>query len=555
MNALVGFDAPTGDRKDHARARDALEAWTRLKQGRSQEEQDWEDIARLIRPQRGGFAMTNPADRRMEKPLSSEPIQAASSFAAGIYAGLTNPASRWFGFETPDEDLNKWKPMAEWNDLVTRRVFASLGPSLSSFYSSTFQAYSDIAAFGNATCYDEFDPGKRKFLDVTHSLAEVVFDVDGWGRVWEWVRRFKLKARQAIARFPEAGALPPKVYEMAQKGDSYDLTFYHHILPNLDWRPGRIGPKGKPVLSVYVCETDGWLVREKGYDEMPCYTPRWDVDSGRTCGTGPGFIALASARAVHRMEEATLRAAQFASDPTLLAPSREDWALNGHVRPGVVLYGGVNIRGDQMVRPLQTGGGIGLTQQEKAAKVEEIKNAFHYAIMTLQGRTGITTEESLIIEEARQREWAPHSDRIMEEYAALKAERRFRMLWAMGQLPPPPAEARGMPLSVRYTSAAQLAMKAREGLAIRRFIADLGPMAQTNPRYLDRLDPDATIEAMHEAAPSLPAKILRSREEADQLAQARAQQQQMAQMAAMAQPVAGAMKDAASAAQMMQEGG
>lgn len=108
--------------------------------------------------------------------------------------------------------------------------------------------------------------------------------------------------------------------------------------------------------------------------------------------------------------------------------------------------------------------GIGLTIEEKRAKVEEIKNAFHYSIMSLQGRTGLTPEETLIIEEARMREWVPHSDRIMEEYAARKVERRFRMLWRMGQIPVPPREAEGKPMQVRNTSAAQMAMKAREAV-------------------------------------------------------------------------------------------
>jgi hypothetical protein len=306
-----------------------------------------------------------------------------------------------------------------------------------------------------------------------------------------------------------------------------------------------------PWRSVYACDMECWLVKEGGYHEMPYYAPRWDVDSGHTCGTGPGFIALASARAVHQMEAATLRAAQFAADPTMLAPDRQDWPLNGHVRPGVVVYGGVNMQGTQMLRPLQTGGGIGLTAEEKRAKIEEIKNAFHYALMTVQGRTGMTSEETLIMEEARMRNWAPHSDRIMEEYAARKVERRFRMLWRAGQIPPPPKEAQGLPMQVRYQSAASMAMKAREGMAIKQFIADLGPLAQTNPRYLDRLDPDATIEALHEAAPSLPARLLRSRDDADQIAAQRAEQQQQMQMMQMAQAGAGALKDAASAAGAM----
>lgn len=551
MNAITGFPmSEAGER--HPLAEAAIRRWSELKTARTRHEQDWEEIARLIRPQRGGFSLTSPGDRDMVKALSSEPIQAQASFAAGIYAGLTNPASRWFGFETPDTDLNAWQPMAAWADDVTNRVFRSLAPSLSSFYPATFQAYSDLAAFGNAAGYDELDLDRRRFLDVTVSLAEVVFDIDGWGRVWEWLRRFELTPRAAVALFRGRGELPPKIHELAEKGDTGKIVFYHHILPNADWSRGRLGVAGKPVQSVYACELDRWLVSRRGYDEMPCYAPRWDVDSGETCGTGPGFVALASARAVHQMEAATLRAAQFAADPTILAPERDSWTLNGTVRPGEIVYGGLDVRGNPALRPLQVNGGIGLTVEEKRAKIEEIKNAFHYAIMSLQGRTGLTPEETLIIEEARMREWAPHSDRIMEEYAARKIERRFRQLWRAGQLPPPPKEAEGLPLQVRYTSAAQLAMKAREGTAIVQFLQNLGPLAQTNPRYLERLDPDATLEALHAASPSLPARILRSREDADRIAQARDQQAQMAQLAQMAQPMAGALKDAAGAAALMQ---
>ena len=557
MNAISADPRADAPRKDAAVAREAIDRWRELKTDRATHERDWEEIARLIRPQRGGFGLDDPGTRTFEKSLSSEPIQAGSSFAAGLYANLTNPASRWFGLATPDEDFNKWQPMAEWRDDATRRVYNSFAPSLSSFYPATFQAYADVAAFGNASGYDEFDPVERRFMDMTMSLAEVVVDVDAWGRVTEWVRKYRLSARQAVKLFHRKGELPPSIYEAANRGDNAKETYYQHIKPNFDWRPGRIGPKSKPFLSVNITECDCWLISEAGYEEMPAYFPRWDVDAGQICGTGPGFIALPSARTVQQMEAAELRALQFQADPTLLAPDREDWPLNGRIRPGVTVYGGLNMQGQQMLRPLQTGASVPMTHQSKAQKIEEIKSAFHYAVMSLQGRTGVTVEESLIMEEARTREWAPHSDRIMEEYGARKVERRFRMLWRLGQIPPPPSDAAGQPLEVRYTSAAQMAMRAREGQSIVQFLGNLAPLAQMSPRYLDRMDPDATIEALHEAMASLPARMLRPREEADQMAEARAQQEQMAQMAQMAGPMAGALKDAAHAGQVMQgqEGG
>ncbi len=540
--------------KNHPFARAALDRWHELKNERARHEQDWEDIARLIRPQRGGFSMDDQTRRRMEKPLSSEPILAQSSFAAGIYASVTNPANRWAGFETPDQDFNNWKPMADWLDIVDRKVMTSFGPSMSSFYSQTFQGYSDISAFGQFAAYDEIDVGRRRFKDVTISIADVVVDIDADGHVNELVRRMRLTPRAAVREFGDK-QLPPAVLTLAEKNDPGKITFYRHILPNDQFTRGMMGPRGKRILSVTVCEADCWLIKVGGYEEMPAYYPRWDVDSGHTYGTGPGFIALASARSHQQMDGATIRAAQFAADPTMLAPDRNVMPLNGIVRPGQTVYGAISVRGERLLQRMEANGSIGITIEEKRAKLEEIKNAFHYAIMSLQGRTGITTEESQIMEEARLRNWAPHADRIMEEYGAPKAERRMKLLWRAGQLPPPPKEAQGMPLQLRYTSQATMALRAREGLAIRRFIGDLGPLAQLDPRYADRVDPDGLVEALHDASPSLPARILRSREQADEIAKARAQQTQQAQMMDMAQQGGGVLKDLAAAGAAGQGGG
>ncbi len=537
------------------RAQECIRRWGELKTDRSPFEADWEDIARLIRPQRGGFGLTDAAKRKLEKPLSSEPILAQSAFAAGIYSAITNPANRWAGLETPDPELNAWHDMAVWNDRVTRIVMNSFRPEVSGFYGATFQAYSDLAAFGNAAGYDELDDGARRFIDVTLSLAEVVYAIDAHNRVVEVIRRFHLTPRQARAMFDGKGNLPAKILEMEEKGQTEKLVFYHHVVRNYGFEKGRLGTRGKPWASRYVCEVDEALIREAGFDDMPFYAPRWDVDSGMTWGTGPGFTALPASRVLHQMEAATIRAAQQAADPTLLAPSREDWPLNGRVVPGHTIYGGMSIRGQRMIEPLGVTGQVGLTDAAKKAKIEEIAKAFHYAIMPLSNRTGVTTEETRIIEEANLRNWAPHADRVMEEYAARKVERRFRLLWKAGQIPPPPKEAEGVPLQVRYQSAATMALRAREGLAVRQFLTDLAPMAQLGERHLERisgrLNTDALIETLHDASPSLPAAILHSREDADKLAEADAQNRQLMQAAAMAPGMAAAAKDGAQAAAMM----
>lgn len=531
-------------RTGHPAADQDAQRWTELKTERSSHEAMWNDIARLMRPQRGGFGLDDPATRELEKPLSSAPIHAQSSFAAGLYGTLTNPANKWFGFRTNEPDLNNWHEARLWLDTITDRVLASFLPGVSPFYSAATQVFGDLAAFGNAAQYDEVVTSEKKILDVTVSLAEIVADVNGFGFVCEVVRKFRLTPRAAVAMFGQA--LPPKVLELAEKGDTAKITFHHRVMRNADWRQGRIGVAGKRWLSRYTCEVERCLVREGGYDEMPFYLARWEVDTGHIYGTGPGFVALASARAHNRMDDATLRAAQRAADPTLLAPDRGDWPLNGQIRPGKVVYGAIDPQGRAMLRPLEMSGAINLTLQEKQAKLEEIKDAFHYTLMQLSGRTGMTATEVMAITEERQRLWAPHQGRVQEEFLAPKIARRFALLWRAGQLPPPPKALEGRALTVTYLSAAAAAQRSVEGNAVLRIIQDIAPLVGMKPRLADRIDEDGLLETLIDAR-GAPARAFRSREDADALQEARQQAQQAMMAMQAAQAGAGALKDVASA--------
>lgn len=532
------------------RAAMAAQRWDDLKTERSKDELDWEDIARLIRPQRGGFKQHDFTGRRMDKPLSSAPVVANSNMAAGLYGTLTNPANRWMSMGTLDPDLAQWQPFKEWADAVSNRILASFRPGNASFYPSAIQVFSDLAAFGNAPSYDELQASEQRIMDVTLSLAEVVWDIDAFGQVVEVVRKFMWKPRMIVEAFRD---VPPKVAELAEKGSNDKLVLYHHVYRNSDYRKGRLGAEGKRWRSIYVLEDHRAVLADRGYDEMPFTVARWEVESGKSVGTGPGFIALSSARVNHQMEAANLRAGQYAADRALLAPDRDAWPLNGTVRPGSTIYGGVDYQGRQMILPLDNVSGTGLSLDMQARKVEEIRDAFHWSLMNLAGRTGMTATEVMERQEEKLRLMAPHMGRVQEEYLAPKISRRFAMLWRAGQIPPPPEGLpEGTSLEVEYVSAAAMAQKSTEGAAVVRVLSDVMPLAQVDPRAMDRIDIDATLEVLAEAR-GVPSKILRSREEADQIAQARAQAQQAQQALEAAQAGGGIMRDLAAAGVM--EGG
>lgn len=528
--------------------------WGDLKTARAQHENLWRQLAQMFRPHLGGFGFDDPAARQIEKPVSSAGIFAAEAFASGLYGAMTNPANRWFGLQSNDDDLNAWQPAKLWQDMVTTRILQSFGPSISPYYSTAMQTFTAMAILGNAAEYDQLDAANGKIMDVSVGLGEIVVDIDFYGQVVEIVRRFYLTPMQAVRQFGRS--CPPKLVELSQKSSTEKFAFYHHVMMNDEWSPGKkLGAKGKPWLSVYTTEVDRTMLRMAGYDEMPFYFARWAVDSGQTYGLGAGYVALPSAKEHQLMSDATLRFAQNTADPVLLAPDREVLPLNGRFRPGSMVYGATDMQGRALVRPLERGGNIGLTLQDRNAKLEEIKDAFHFSLLQLAGRTGMTATEVMAITEERQRLWAPHQGRIQQEYLARKIERRFAMLWRAGQLPPPP---KGMPegatLEVKYMSAASAAQQSTEANGLLRLVEDTRALAAVDPasaqRVSDRFNPDGFIDTLIQAR-GAPARAFRSREEADQISTARAEQQQQMQAMQMAQAGAGAMKDAASAAGAM----
>lgn len=522
--------------------------WDELKERRLHHEADWEDIARLMRPQRGNFGTADPEKARLDKALSSAPIMAQSNFTAGLFGTMTNPANKWFALTTEDADLARSRDMSAWLDTCSHRVLASFGPAVSSFYSAEMQLMGDVAAFGNSAQYDQLRQGERRIEDVTVSLSEIVFDIDAFGQVCEVVRRFRLSARAAAGDYG-FDALGPKLRMYAQKGETDKFIFYHHVKKNIDWQDGKLGPRGKRWISLHGSEADRNVLRVSGYREMPFNVARWEVGTGQTVGYGPGQIALPSSRVLHQMAAANLRAGQFAADPTLLVPDRETWPLHGSIRPGHTVYGGTNLQGNRMMQVLDNFGATGLTLDMQRQVIEEIRDAWHWSLMNLAQRTGMTATEVMERQEERTRLMAPNQGRIQSEHLAPKIARRFQMLWTAGQLPPPPPEAEGADLRVEYTSAAALAQKSAEGAAIVRLLNDVGPLVAMKPRLADRIDEDGMFEALH-AARGAPASMMRSRDEADELSRQRAEQEQAASGMAALQAGGGVVKDLAAAGLM-----
>lgn len=528
-----------------------IDMWDVLKGDRQAHEADWADIDHLMNLADSGDFTSPDATRRQTqkpKPLSSFPALALTNFASGLYGALINPNSAWFSLAVDDPDLNRWPPMIEWRQTATRIVHNSFRPAVSNFYDAAQQLFADLAGKGNAIQYDEEVAAERRIMDLTLPLSECVWETDAFGRVTGVIRRFRLTARQAKRHYG-ADSLPKKLQDAAEKQSADRFTFFMRVAKLTEEEREAAGLT-RPFGSITVAEDGARVVRKKGYFEMPFQAPRYAVLTGQSYGMGLGHLGLPASRVIQLMKDANLRAGQKAADPTLLAPDRDFMPLDGHVRPGETLYGAVSARGDVMVQPLQNYAGTGLSLEMMQSEVEEIREVFQHSLINMSKRSGLSPQEVAEIRADRLRLMAPHLGRAQNEYLAPKISRRARMLIRARQFPPLPE---GMPeggdvaLSVAYRSAAAQAQQAQEGAATLRVLGHLTELAQLNPRYADRISPDDAAEIILETS-GADARIFRTREEADRIADERAERERQAQAMQAAQAGAGVMRDMAAAA-------
>ncbi|MCA3679283.1 MAG: hypothetical protein IOC01_15705, partial [Methylobacterium sp.] len=213
-----------------------------LKTLRQPEERLWKQIAELLRPDDQDFQGKTSNNSAMDEILDSTPLYALEDFTGGMFGQLTNPANDWFGLGIADEELMLYQPVKQWFWTVKQRIRATLGPTMSSFYTEVPSWFADTGAFGIGTLYSEEEIGRGSFLDRAIPLRELYIDTDAAGRISAVHREFTLRGRQVLQQFP--GTLNVK--------EDREYTIIHAVMENLDVKPGRIGPAGMAWASAYL---------------------------------------------------------------------------------------------------------------------------------------------------------------------------------------------------------------------------------------------------------------------------------------------------------------
>lgn len=491
----------------------------------------YREQSKLLRLLRDDFGRKGtPGEQRGERLFDSTPIYAMETLAASFYSDLSSPAQVWFEFEHPDEDLNRHKPVRQWMETVSRIVLKSFSEAQSSFYASVPQLYADIAGLGMSAGFSLDVPGEGRFLDITLPLSEIYVDTNQFHEVDTVDRIYSMSARALAQQFVPRGEkaskyLPAKIASALDSKPEMEFPIVHAVFPNEDYRPRALGPAGKPFLSLYISEEGKQVIDEGGYWEMPYETPRWAVAGGEKYGRGPAMSAMPDIRMLQAMNRTLIERANREAKPPLLAPHEGVIRTVRNV-PGGITYGGISMNGAQLVQELAGRSNFNITVEMIRDTREQVKDAFFFQLLMLNARTGVTATEVLERKEQRMIQMGPNLGRVQTEFLTPRVVRRYNMLQRRGALPPPPPELAGENLLVAYQSPMAKAQKASLGTATMRFLEGAQAVGAVDQRALQRIDGSAVLDVLQDAY-GAPARILRSREEMQQLAAQEAQGEQL----------------------------
>lgn len=504
--------------------KELVHRFSQLKNTRGTWESHWQEIADYVLPRRADVTTKRArGDKRTEKIFDSTAINAAELLASSLHGMLTNAASPWFMMSYKNPVLNLDDKSMEWLEECTNQMYMVLNRS--NFQQEIHELYADLITFGTAAMMIEKDEVNGLRFSTRH-ISEIYIQENEFGRVDTVYRIFKMSARAAVNMF---GDVSKKINKLNEKNPYDEVELLHIVFPREKFDPNKIDALNKPFASIYCDPETTELLGESGYDEFPYVVPRFLKSSVETYGRSPAMVALADIKMINKMSETIIKAAQKTIDPPLLVPD------DGFMLPIRTVPGGLNFYRSgsrDRIEPLNTNANIGLGVQYEDQRRDAIRKAFYVDQLLLAQRVNMTATEVLQRNEEKMRMLAPVLGRLTGEMLQPLITRCFNIMLRMEMFPVPPEQLQGKEIDIEYTSPLARSQRSGDVNAAVRSLEILSPLAQLAPVF-DYIDVDKFVKHITDIL-GVPAKIMRSDAEVQQIRQDRAAVQQ-AQAEAQAQ--------------------
>jgi hypothetical protein len=510
---------------------------------------EWDDLAKLIRPSMGGMISPHqPGEKRTERIFDSTAPQAVSDLSNFLSAALTPSASAWLDLSFRDGKLSETKTAAKWLQDCTEVMRTEILNS--NFYAAFSELYADAVTFGTGVVqadgrYDQL--GKFEGLHFESVwIKEVTALANQYGDLTTTFRCYEQTALQWAGKFGKD--VGERLLKISGEKPETPVKFLHVVYPrdlaDIDREGvmrGIAQEKKMPFASVWINLMDKVIVKEGGFMELPRYVVRWAKASNSIWGYGPGHLALPDIRTLNEAVRLELEAWERSIDrPMVTSPNN----LMGDLNLGP---GGLTVaRRPQDLRPLTDATDFTLT----AIKTDELRASIlrtFYADLIREPsemKSGTTAYEVAKRIERAQRilgETVGHLQSMLKWVV----ERSFQILFREGRLPPAPEGLLelGPKIDVRYISPLRQSQEAQGVEQLTLFIGDVAQMAAIQqqageaPTALDWVNWDGAVEELAKrrnawaAALNTEGDVQAIREERQQAQQAAAQAEQAANAA------------------------
>jgi len=495
----------------------------RLVEKRSNWEVHWQEVADYMLPRKADITLERPkGDKRHTVIYDGTAIHSLELLASSLHGMLTSSVNRWFALRFKETAINEDDEAREWLEDVTDKMYLAI--SRSNFQQEVFETYFDLIGFGTSCLQIEEDKDDIIRFSSRH-IKEIYISEDAKGMVNCIYRRFKMSAKATVEKFGRDN-VSLKTLNTLKKAPFDDIDLVHVVKPRNTYNPKKLDKQNMPFTSIYFEYDSGHIISQGGFKEFPYVVPRYLKASNELYGRSPGMNALPDVKVLNKMVEVGMKAAQKQVDPPLLVPD-DSMLMPIRMSPGSINYYRSGTR--DRIETLNIGAnnplGLNMEQQRR----EAISQTFHVDQLLITENRNMTATEVVQRNEEKMRILGPVLGRLQSELLQPMIIRIFNIMLRNNLLPQAPEILLNQEIDVEYVSPMAQAQRGQELSSIVRGLELFGQIGQVAP-VNDYIDPQGLVKHLIKIL-GLPARMIRSDSEVEEIAQQKAEaQQQQAEM-------------------------
>ena len=498
-------------------AKELKDNLSRLQTKRQNWESHWQEVADYMLPRKSDINKErSKGDKRNVQIFDATAVHSLELLASSLHGMLTSTATRWFQLRYKEALLNDSDEAKEWLEDAMDKMYVAFARS--NFQQEIFENYHDLIAFGTSCLFIEEDQDDIVRFSARH-IKEIYITEDQKGFVDTIYRKFKMTAKAAFDRFGKE-QLSKDLLVKFQKTPFDDVEMVHVVRRRNVFDPKKIDKQNMPFQSVYMEYETGHIISIGGFREFPYVVPRYLKASNEIYGRSPGMNSLPDVKVLNKMVEVSMKAAQKQVDPPLLVPD-DAMILPIRTAPGSLNYYRSGSR--DRIEPLNIGANnpLGLNMEDQRRRA--ISRTFHVDQLLIQENRTMTATEVMQRNQEKMRILGPVIGRLQQELLQPLIIRVFNIMLRNKEFLPAPEILANQQIEIEYVSPVALAQKGTQLEGIMRGLEIFGSISQISP-VTDYIDENGLVKQIINIL-GLPAKMIKSDKEVEQLRAVRQEQQ------------------------------